>query len=631
MADLALGPGESTPSRRPPWLAEGYEAPWWFWKQVGRELLDAAPGTPRSAVFEWYNLFHELGQRHALGGRAAFSDYNVATGLTAASYGALTARAQRLAARWVAAGVQPGSTVCICLGPSPAYVASMLAAWLCGAAVSIVPPDGPGFVGRCVRALNAAAGGADGAEPPPAEEPPPLFAVVGSRARPWLSRDRAVRLLDWDDRGGPWPPGGGPTPHRFAAGEVAARYFSPLGAGWDQLVELSAEQLYLGALRDGLLLLGLGAGRTIAAPGFCSVQYKPALLVAALACGAHYLEFDMEELGDGSALCRSPLDVIAVRGSVRRLLSQRLAANEKAAPRRWLRNIAEDNDSRAWSTFAAQMAARGALGMSYFACSAAGGSLLFSAWCKDPVATGVWRTPGVPAELTEPNGTRMPALADVGMLTPLANIEDPHGIQAGLSDQALGRCVIARGEEADVWIENLGSHREGQVLPELQMEELLKAACEDVSAAVLASLPTHSGASRSRVVLLVYVVPSAAPPPDPAWLKQQLRSQLGADRLPDTVEVFELNPRWVDPKSEAPEVDRPGCASQYLTGTLWGKSRHQVFRELARLSREVRQVRAYKAEQGRPSDGERADGAPHGGTQGAPEPSGVLPAPSGAA
>lgn len=38
-----------------------------------------------------------------------------------------------------------------------------------------------------------------------------------------------------------------------------------------------------------------------------------------------------------------------------------------------------------------------------------------------------------------------------------------------------------------------------------------------------------------------------------------------------------------------------GCAGQFISGTLWGKSRLATFRELCALSLEVERVRAYKA------------------------------------
>jgi hypothetical protein len=59
---------------RPAWLRDSYADPSALWQTAAPELIAAAPGVPRSAVFQWYNLFHELGARHAVGSRAAHQD-----------------------------------------------------------------------------------------------------------------------------------------------------------------------------------------------------------------------------------------------------------------------------------------------------------------------------------------------------------------------------------------------------------------------------------------------------------------------------------------------------------------------------------------------------------------------------
>jgi hypothetical protein len=143
-------------------------------------------------------------------------------------------------------------------------------------------------------------------------------------------------------------------PHRYEANEAAARLFSPLGAEWDRPVELCAEQLYLGALRDGLLLLGLEPGQGIAAPGFCEVQFKPALLLAALAAGATWVELGPDELEDGHALFGGAVAVLGVSGPLRRKLA---SSRPPPAGRvtRWFKNLAEDTAVKAWTAFESRM------------------------------------------------------------------------------------------------------------------------------------------------------------------------------------------------------------------------------------------------------------------------------------
>jgi hypothetical protein len=589
---------------RPACLEEAYADPAAFWDGIAAELIAAAPGVPSSAVFEWYTLFHEFGRRHASSGRAAFCEFSPAAGFRDSSYEAITRKAQSVAGAWRKRGVVAGASVCIVLEPSPTSVICLLAAWCCGAAVTLIPPDGPSFVLRALLALGleplapaarakaaAAAASADAASgAPPA--PPGAFVVSGTRAKPWLSELDPASMLHWEVPAGTRALA---EPHRFPAAAIAARFFSPLGDDWDHPVELSAEQVYLSALRDGLLAFQLAPGQSVAAPGFSDVQFKPALLLMTLACGATWVELDTAELSDGRALLDGRISVLGVTSSVRDLLSGGpLLARARLA--RWFRNIAEDNDAARWASFEEALAAQGAMGMNYFANSAAGGSLLFSAWCPRPIARGVWRSPGVPCELGEPNGTGMPPLGDVAMLTPLKPKKNAPGIQAGLPASALGRVVLATTPSSDIWVTNLGSHRSAVVLPEQQIEELLAAAHPGlVRAAVLVVLPVHHQASRQRVALVVFASPSDRARGLAVTIADYLRSELGEERSPDRVEVFELNPKLVDPKAPEPEIDRPGCAGQFTGGTLWGKSRCRTFRELAALFVEVVRVREYRA------------------------------------
>jgi hypothetical protein len=568
---------------RPSWLTEAYADAGGFWSRFGAELVASAPGAPRSAVFEWYDLFYEFGERHAVAARAALRDYSPSAGFQDVCYTTIVQRAQRVAAAWAALGVGPGSTVCVVLEPSAAYVICMLAAWCCGAAVTIVPPDGPSFVRQALAAAGVVP------KPKPGV-PPVVFVAAGATARPWLLQFEPACLLTWEARPGQAPY---PSPHRFAADAIAARLFSPLGVAWAQPVELSAEQLYLSALRDGLMLMQILPGEAIAAPGFSDLHYKPALLLMALACGATWVQFDMQELGDGSPLLGGKIDVLGITTDTRALLLSNPRLGQ-ARLRRWFRNPAEEAEVTAWDPLHKALAPLGIASMNYFTNAAAGGSILFSGWSVRAGGAGVWLTPGLPCELAEPNGTGMPPLADVAMLVPGKFPERTPGIQRGLPEQAIGRIVLCTHPKAeDVFVGNLGSHRSGTVLPELQLEEVLKSRFPDeVRAAVLVALPMHSGSGRPLAALLVFLWPSATPITS-TELSDHLRSELGAERTPDRVEVFSLNPKLVDPKLTPPVVDRASCRAQYISGSLWGKSRLSVFRELASLFCEVTQFRDY--------------------------------------
>jgi hypothetical protein len=590
---------------RPTWLRDSLADPSAFWQLAAPELIAAAPGVPRSAVFQWYNLFHELGARHAVGSRAAHQDYSPGRGFRSETYAALAERALGLATAWRQRGVVPGSSVLLVQNVGAAYVACALAAFCCGATLSVLPPDGPSFVRRALRAVAAAAARApaDPAAPaaPPAAEAkpdgPPLFVVAGITARPWVEHEPGVELLDWESvpsaRGAP-----SIEPHRYEANEAAARLFSPLSPEWDTPVELSAEQLYLCALRDGLLLLGLEPGQGIAAPGFCEVQFKPGLLFAALAAGATWVELSLDELEGGRALFGGAVAVLGVSGPLRRLL---MASQPPPAGRltRWFRNLAEDNAVKAWSGFEGFMKESGALGMQWFGNSAAGGSLLFSAWTSEPSSAGVYRAPGLVCELSEPNGTGMPALADVGLVSPPAKPPAGKGVHP-LPASALGQLVIVDTEASDLWVTNLGSHRRGVVLPEGQIEQVLaESFVGAVRAAVLVVLPLAGESGGQRVALVVYARPASFL--SPSALREVLLAELGAERVPDQIEVFELNPKPLDAKKDASRVDRAACRAEYLSGMAWRKSRCAVFGQLAALSAEVEAIRDHRRELAAPA------------------------------
>src|SRR5690606_30666108 len=121
-------------------------------------------------------------------------------------------------------------------------------------------------------------------------------------------------------------------------------------------------------------------------------------------------------------------------------------------------------------------------------------------------------------ELAEPNGTGMPPLADVAMLSPPAKPPAGKGVHLQPAP-ALGQLVIVETAASDLWVVNLGSHRRGAVLPEGQIEEVLQTAFDGVRAAVLVVLPLAGESSGQRVALVVYTRPGARVSPEDARAK----------------------------------------------------------------------------------------------------------------
>lgn len=541
-----------------------------FWEQAAPALIARAPGTARSAVFEWYDLFHELGARHAGSARVAFTDYSTSTGLQPTSYRELVERALALAIHWGREGVGPGCTVCIVFDPRATYVASLLAAWHCGAAVCVVPPSGPEFVRRALAQLAANVEGR-------------LVTVVSPKAAAWI--DAEVERLEWRTL---TAGGHASAAHRFAAADIAAYFFSPLTVDWLPL-PVTAEQLYLSALRDALLLLQLGPLDVMSAPSFCDLQFKPSLILAALAAGAQWVEFDEGELSSCRPVKDARVTILGVSRVMRRLLVSAGAAPPSTV-RRWFRNVAEA-PSTGWTEVQVELARAGAMGMNYFCNAAAPGAMLFSDWTSNPLSMGVVRAPGLPCELTEPNGTKRPQLSDVGMLSPMTNFEPGPGQRTPVTLAAVGKIILAQTTTSNVWVTNLDSHRDGKVLPEPLIEALLlRRYRSQVRAAIIVPLPNRQRGALASDRLIVFVTPSDDPICS-GGVEAVLRDALGGEWSPSSVTVFELNPRLVAPDDPDSEIDRARCAAQYLDGMLWAKARAgSVFRELASLAPEFAQV-----------------------------------------
>jgi hypothetical protein len=542
----------------PAWLSDGAADPDGFWRALAPALMAAPAGSSRSTAFERYQLAHEMGARHAGGRSAGFVTYDDASGFRASSYARLVETARALAGAWRMRGLEAGMCVALVAPVSPELVVGLLAAWHLGAVPAPIPVWGRTYLADRLAALA-----------------PDFVATTKGRAL-WLEIPPEQRLSALATGAEPDPG----LAHWYAASEPALRVFSPLGDAPLCPFDVPAERLYLGALRDGALFFGLGAELGAAAPGFCEAQVQPALLLACLATGAHFVGISLDDAR------REPERVVDGRihllGVDARLRDALLAADPGGSgPARWFRNPAAAHEPDVWGRLAASRPFSRARGACYFPSPIAGGAMTWSPWRRSPELNTALPAPGLPWQLSDPGRGGAPSIDGTGVL----GCADP-------GPEALGRPLFgpygrAAGTAAPggvggegLWVATLGAHRDGQRLPAEEIEALVaRWHAADVWACALVD------DARSGAVLVVFARPDRIEPELPARdqlgraIGETIATELAAELVPTRVEVFTLAPRTGDDGA----IDRDWCRGQHVSGRLLGKQSEPLFTAIARL------------------------------------------------
>jgi hypothetical protein len=355
--------------------------------------------------------------------------------------------------------------------------------------------------------------------------------------------------------------------HAYAPDEPALRVFSPLGDAPLAPFDVPAEQLYLGALRDGALFFGLGAGLGVAAPGFCEVQVGLSLLVTCLVTGAHVVALDLDEACRRPALvCGGHVHLLGVRPELR----DAIVACEPGSdgPPRWFRSPATAHDPEAWARFAAARPFARSAGACYFPSPVAGGAITWSAWRRSPAHNTAIPAPGLDWQLLDPGRGGAPGRDGNGVLTSTAAPAD-----------AIGQPLLGRLAGDSLWVTSIGAHRDGQRLPAVELEALA-ATRPEVWTSALVDDP------RAGAVLVVFARPDrlagdlAARDALAGELAELVAIELAPHLAPPRIEVFTVSPRLADGA-----IDRDWCRGQHVSGRLAAKQREPVFTVLSQLRR----------------------------------------------
>jgi hypothetical protein len=537
--------------RAPKWLTDSYEDPAGFWHRY-LDVFSQHGGVASHARYdEGYDFYHDLVTRYQDDTALAFIHWHANRGVERLSYQNLHARCRALECAWREAGVNAGDALAIVLPIGVNYVVSLLTALKMGLCFVSVPMLGNRFAQGCIDQ-----GHLDW----------------------WVTEDRYLHGLEVEAERLPLSchdlgsGGGADRSYFYEATEVVGSVFSPVQDLQDGPVEVSAQTLFLGLIRDAAIGLSLDRGDVIAAPGFCPIQFQPTILLTTLAAGATFVEFsetqaqaqtpELEQFGFTHLLLQ-PLTRDA-------LVRNQLAAVPKL--KRWFRNAHGALDWNRWDQFSKLAKSQSCLGSTYFANAAAGGAIMTGVSRLQPKYMHVLPMPGSGFTMADANLSGMPTVTESGVL---------EWSEYSNSDLLIGHQLVSRDRNEFVLIGPVRPHREGQSYTGEAVTNLVESH-PGVTHARVVFAPAASAGSGWRAIVVVFVEP------DGDWfndrkslataLSLQCKVELGLRAVPNKIEVFGQVPHHEDG-----EISQAWCDGQYLTGMLHRKEQVEVFRDLSSL------------------------------------------------
>lgn len=546
------------------WLHASHRTPGLFWEALFRALDESGAPTLKSRLGGGFDPYHDMVARHLGRGRTALQVHAPLAPegqrWQALTFDELHMHCTVRAAAWAAQGVEPGAIVCVVQPFGAECVISLLTALRLGTCVSLLAPGGPEFLARRLDALAPRHIATDSF----------YMSVLGPHA------ELALGTAD----GAPLAVAGS---HCYRPGEACAALFSPLRRTSPAPVPLRADELLLGALRDGALTFALRPGDHLAAPDFDTHQHQPALLFAALVSGATFVHIEADEALAGPRLLeRSPLRSVGLSARMCDVLLRTRAVTRP----RWshvFRNPEEPTDWESWRALIDLLGLEETPMSNVVLEAAAGGALLCSP--RRPgkahlaALMNVVPAAGRPWTLLDFTGSGQAAVGDVGVFAPLAELDGEADADPIDPYIVLGR----RHDHEFLYGGATEPRRSGRVYPVDEVLETL-ADCPFLRGASFVVVPSGGPTLEHRIVLLGFTgdeLPAVFDPlraPRSAELQRVIRTRLSPDHLPDRIELFPCFPRLADGK-----VDHGWCQSQFLGGSLHARVRTTVFQRLTAL------------------------------------------------
>lgn len=537
------------------WVAASHEDPEGFERALfsyvhGRAALKSDRGHA-------YDFFQDLCMRHAGNNKAALIVHEESRAPTSVSFRDLEARTKTLRNQFHRAGAKRGDVLAIVAPFGVSYVEALFTGLRMGLVISPILPLGRRHIENRLKLI----------------EPTHIFADEGLDA--WLG-EYAARRLKAAQSASDYQVLAADAPV-YATDEPVLRLCSPYAVNPLRVVDVTAHDLYFGALRDSVLVLDSAEGRAVAWPGSDPSTVQPSLLFASMLQGGTHVHVETSMLkADPELLSQLKLDLLGVDNACRDLVLSGRSRLPKL--RGFLRNPSEPSEWEPWDRFAQLAALEGARGANALFAATAGGALLFGPKEKRPHLYQVLPAPGRAFELLDVFGTGEPSEGSSGVYAP-SELDEP--------ELSVGRYLISRDGERFLFGGAVDGSPYGIPYPAKEAEDVV-ASAGFVSGSGVLVRNTSGVLNDARAVLVAFVDPHYPIDADNelnglrAHLERLLTLELGERALPRRLDIVPLDPRKLDGV-----LDPSWLPSQFSAGLLSRKASHPVFRDLSRIRRVV--------------------------------------------
>lgn len=545
----------SGPLALEPWLVASWKDGKALTALLAATHQKAQPPT-KSLLTHGVDFYYDAVARHAAAARdrSALRFFDAQRGWQSLTYGDLHSQSNRLVVGWQRKGVAPGCKLVVLGDIGPRWLLSVMSALRLGATLSLLPSSGIEFALTRLQLL----------QPDHIVCEPVMLPLLRSR----LDKALAAKLLCEEPIAGIHHSGS----HTYPPEDPALLVYSSVREFAGKPIPVMAQTALVGALRDGLIL-ALRPGDHVAYPMVDLLQHQPTLILSTLMAGGTWVHIPSDELHKNPRLLgQNPLRILGIVDTVRDLLLK-TPTGLLSELKLWLRSPEEPQQFAAWDRLLklAPFATVHHLNMVFD--SAAGGSVLFSERSLKRVHGYVLPALGVPFELklTTPAGPR--SLSGSGVFAPVT--------------QQPGYMLLARTPDSFQYGGTLGPRRAGRVYQSPDVCAQARTLPHVEEAAVIA-IPSAEQVGRWLFVLVLFCGGLQAMDASPERatqlrdaIEKKIRSNLGAEHLPDNIEVYPLSVRRQVTASGPADVE--WVQSQFASGLLQRKAELAPFRTLSTL------------------------------------------------